>query len=493
MKISASLGPLLALAAGFALVTPFTRAQPPPAASAAVAPVPNAFNSPEALAQRARNAELASADRKKMMDLLGVKEPANLPPRADDPKRPPNTRPLPAPSNNWTDDVPGHTIVRSSWGNWTNYDLAKADIGTLPDPLVLKNGQPVRDAATWWQKRRPEIVADFETEIYGKTPANTPKVRWEVTETDAKALDGTAVLKRITGHIDNARFPAATPSIALTLYTPANATGPVPVMVIIGGGGGRGGPNAPNPTRQQLLAKGWGYATFNPTSLQADSGAGLNVGIIGLVNEGRSRKPDDWGALAAWSWGLSRAIDYFETDKSVDAKRLGVEGHSRWGKTAVVAAAFEPRWAISFSSCSGAGGTKLHRHDIGESVDNVCGSTEYHWMAGNFLKYAGRWDALPIDQHELIALVAPRPIFVTGGTTDLWSDPVGEFKACVGAGPVYRLLGKKDVGQTEMPVPDQELISGDIGFRNHAGGHTDSLDWPTFLKFAERYFSTRAK
>jgi hypothetical protein len=208
------------------------------------------------------------------------------------------------------------------------------------------------------------------------------------------------------------------------------------------------------------------------------------------MNHGHDRKPDDWGALAAWSWGLSRALDYFATDKDVDAKHMAIEGHSRWGKTALLAAALDPRWAALYCSCSGEGGAKLHRHDMGESVDNVCAPGEYHWMAGNFLKYGGHWTDLPVDQHELIALVAPRPVFITGGTQDLWSDPIGEFKACVGAGPVYRLLGKQDLGTTNMPAPDEALIAGDLAFREHAGGHTDLPDWPTFLKFADKYFKS---
>ena len=490
MKLPRS--PRLLLAFG-ALPLVSAVAQTPPAPT----PPANPVNPPAAVEERRRLGELAAADRKLMLQQLNVHEPASLPPKESDPKRPANTVPSSTNPNNWTDNVPGHTITRSAWGSWSNYDLAKADIGTLPDPLVLKNGERVKDADTWWKKRRPEILRDFETEIYGRIPANTPKVTFEVVESDAKALDGAAKMKRIVGHIDNSRYPAATPSINLTLVTPASATGPVPVMVVIGGFGfglppGAGAPAGPT-VLQQLLAKGWGCATFNPGSVQADSGGGLNAGIIGLMNLGQPRKPDDWGSLAAISWGLSRVIDYFETDHDVDAKRLGVEGHSRWGKATVVAMAFEPRWAIGYSSCSGEGGTKLHRHNVGESVDNICGTSLYHWMAGNFFKYAGRWDALPIDQHELIALVAPRPIFVTGGTTDLWSDPVGEFKACVGAGPVYRLLGKKDVGQTEVPLPDAELIAGDIGFRLHEGGHTDALDWPTFLKFADKYFSGTAR
>jgi hypothetical protein len=458
-------------------------------ADAGPAAVPSGWPTAE---ERRQLAVLADADRQRMMALLNVAEPGALPAPADDPKRPPNTHPVPGSLWNWTDDVPGHTIVRSGWGNWSNYDLAKADRYPIPDVLTLKSGAAVADAQTWWTKRRPEILADFQSEIYGRIPEHTPGVTWEVTAIDKAALGGTATLKHIVGHIDNSGYPAANPRINIALYLPIGATGPVPVMVVASwntSGVGFGPPPSGPTAMEQVIAHGWGYALVDTYGVQADSGGRLDVGVIGLVNRGKPRKPDDWGALAAWSWGLSRAIDYFEGDRDVDAKRLGIEGHSRWGKEALLAAALDPRWAIVFASCSGECGAKLHRHDVGESVDNVCGSGEYHWMAGNFLKYAGHWDQLPVDQHELIALVAPRPVFITGGTQDLWSDPVGEFKACVAAGPVYLLLGRKDLGTAEMPAPDAPLIAGDIGFRFHAGGHTDLPDWPVFLKFADKYLS----
>jgi hypothetical protein len=476
----------LALATGVLALA----AAPVPAGAADTArpALPSGFPTAE---ERRKMAELAAVDRAKMMALLHLSDPVSLPDPSDDPKRPANTHPVGGDSPNWTDGNPGHTIVRSGWGNWSNYDLTKADRYPVPDALTLKSGEPVKDAGTWWNRRRPEILADFQSEIYGRIPTETPKVTWELAQTSKDALGGKATLKRIVGHIDNSRYPAASPSIDIALYLPANAHAPVPVMVVASWNStGRGfGPPPAGPTAmEQVIAHGWGYALVNTYAIQADSGAGLDSGVIGLVNEGASRKPDDWGALAAWSWGLSRAIDYFEGDKDVDAKRLGIEGHSRWGKEALLAAALDSRWAIAFSSCSGECGAKLHRHDVGESVDNVCGTGEYHWMAGNFLKYAGHWDELPVDQHELIALVAPRPVFITGGTQDLWSDPVGEFKACVAAGPVYRLLGKKDLGTTELPAPDAALVDGDLAFRLHDGGHTDLPDWPVFLKFADRYF-----
>jgi hypothetical protein len=242
-----------------------------------------------------------------------------------------------------------------------------------------------------------------------------------------------------------------------------------------------------------VLAKGWGYAEIVPGSIQADNGAGLTQGIIGLVNKGQPRKPDDWGALRAWAWGASRALDYFETDKTVDAKRVGIEGHSRYGKATIVAMAYDPRFAVAFVSSSGEGGAKLHRRTWGELVENVAANNEYHWMAGNFLKYAGPLTAndLPVDSHELVALCAPRPVFLSAGATqgDGWVDAKGSFLAGVGAGPVYKLLGKKDLGTAEFPPIETGLMNGDISFRQHTAGHTPGPNWPTFIAFADRYFS----
>jgi len=450
--------------------------------------------------------------------LLAVAPRTNLPSEADDPARPPQVRLLKP--GVWTDDVGiddngniYNQYRRSSVGTWSNYEESRANpYPALPDPLVLKNGQPVKDAAMWWQQRRPEILEEFYTEIYGRIPANMPGITWEVTGVTDNGVTRT---KTIVGHIDNSAYPQATPAINLTLTLPSNATGPVPVLVAIsafsGGGPRRGGPPpnvpapaaespraAPVPPRapagpspmQQVLARGWGYAVYNTASVQADNAGGLTQGIIGLMNHGQPRtRPDDWGALTAWTWGLSRAIDYFETDHDVDPKRLGVEGHSRWGKTALWAAAQDPRWAVCYSSCSGEGGSKLSRRNFGETTDNIAGS---HWMALNFRKYAGHWGELPVDSHELIALVAPRPLLVTGATQDPWSDPRGEFLAEVGAGPVYRLLGAKDLGAAEMPAPDVALVSGDLAFRKHVGAHTDVPDWPVFIDYAARYFTPAA-
>jgi hypothetical protein len=426
------------------------------------------------------NAAASAQDRQKMMDLLKI-----------------------------TSLRSGRNGSNPQATNYANYDESKANpFPDLPDPLVLKNGQKVTTPATWWSQRRPEIVEDFDREIYGRVPSNTPAVKWEVISTTrTNNGDLPVITKQLAGHVDNSSYPEITVNIQVALTTPANATAPVPVMMqfgFIGGFGGFRGTNATNrfpsagfggtnsgPSwQQQVLAEGWGYAVISPNSVQADNGAGLTQGIIGLCNKGQSRKPDDWGALRAWAWGASRALDYFATDAAVDAKQVGLEGHSRYGKATIVAMAYDPRFAIAYVSSSGEGGAKLHRRDWGEIVENVAATSEYHWMAGNFLKYAGplAWSDLPVDSHELVALCAPRPVFLSAGATrgDGWVDAKGTFLSGLGAGPVFQLVGKKGMSVTEFP-DIETLADGDVAFRQHSGGHTDGPNWPVFLKFADRY------
>ena len=413
--------------------------------------------------------------------------------------------------------------------NAVNYDESKANpFPDLPDPLVMKDGQKVTTPEMWWSKRRPEIVEDFNREVYGRVPKNMPKVTWEATSTtNEKNGEVPVIVKNLVGHVDNSAYPQITVDIQLTLTTPANANGPVPVMMEFGFGGfGPGGPRpggpgatskgaAPKAVRpggfggvpsgptwqQQILAKGWGYAIIVPTSFQADNGAGLTKGIIGLCNKGQPRKLEDWGSLRAWAWGASRALDYFETDKAVDAKQVGIEGLSRYGKAALVTMADDPRFAIGFIGSSGEGGAKLHRRNFGELVENVASSGEYHWMGGNFLKYAGplKSSDLPVDAHELIALCAPRPTFISYGASagpgaeGQWVDQKGSFMAAVAAGPVFKLLGKKDLGTSEFPPVETGLTEGELAFRQHKGGHTTGPNWPTFLTFADRYIKGPAQ
>jgi hypothetical protein len=403
---------------------------------------------------------------------------------------------------------PGANPRDPSAPNAPNYDEARANpYPRLPDPLKLNNGRRVTSARVWWNERRPQIVEDFDREVYGRVPASAPSIKWEIVSTTQEKVGEIPVItKLLVGRADNSAYPLVSVDIELTVVTPEKAAAPVPVVMEFWFKPRPGGPQPPPPPpgpqapdwREQVLQKGWGYALLVPNSIQADNGAGLTRGIIGLANKGQPRKPDDWGALRAWAWGASRALDYLETDRAVDAKHVAIEGLSRYGKAALVTMAYEPRFALGFIGSSGAGGAKLHRRDFGERVENVAAPSEYHWMAGNYLKYAGPLTAkdLPVDSHELIALAAPRPLFIGAGSQEVeggWIDARGSFMAAVGAGPVYRLLGKKDLGSDRFPDIETALVSGDLAFRQHKGGHTNGPNWPTFLEFAQRYFTTSAR
>jgi hypothetical protein len=265
------------------------------------------------------------------------------------------------------------------------------------------------------------------------------------------------------------------------------------------------------PATEQLIAAGWGFASLRPTSVQADNGAGLTRGIIGLVNRGQPRKPEDWGALRAWAWGASRGLDYLESHGAVDEARVGIEGVSRYGKAALVAMAFDTRFAVVLAGSSGEGGAKLHRRNFGEAVENLTASGEYHWMAGNFLKYGaaeavfGSMNAgdIPVDAHEVIALCAPRPTFISYGVPEkgdaLWLDQQGSFMAAVAAGPVFRLLGARDLGTSDdyrterKPPVNVGLLAGELAWRQHDGGHTDGPNWRYFIPWANERLGQRSR
>jgi len=386
--------------------------------------------------------------------------------------------------------------------NAANTDESKAKTyEVLPDALVFNNGDTVRTASEWEMKRRAEIMELFDREIYGRVPVSIPEVIWEIISIK-DTLDGAypVKIKHLVGRVDNSAFPEISVEIDLVVGTPAGSDDAVPVITEFGFNWTpaqlrrfRSRMPAGPSWKQQLLAKGWGYAVLVPFSIQSDNGAGLTQGIIGLVNKGKTRTPDQWGSLRAWAWGASRAIDYYETDPDVDASRLGIEGLSRYGKAAVVAMAYEPRFAIGFIGSSGAGGTKLLRRNLGEQVENLAGSGEYHWFAGNFIKYAGPLtkNDLPVDAHQLVALCAPRPVFISAGAPDVegqWVDAKGMFLGGMHAGPVYTLLGKNDIGAKVFPAQETALTDGDIAFRQHEGGHTTRPNWPYFIRYASRYF-----
>ena len=425
---------------------------------------------------------------------------------------------------------PGRNGNPGATSNVANYDQAKANpYPDWPDALTLKNGQKVTTPEMWWKQRRPEIVEDFEREVIGRVPKNVPPVTWTVTTQATDRVVGKlpVVAKQLIGHVDNSACPGIKVDIQMTLVTPANEKGPVPVLMMFGGFGGSGFPlraGEPEPTNrfsaffrnvkfndppstEQLIAAGWGYATIVPGSIQADNGAGLTKGIIGLCNKGQPRKPDDWGALRAWAWGAARGLDYLETDPTVDVKHVGIEGVSRYGKAALVTMAFEPRFAMVLVGSSGEGGAKPHRRDFGESVENLTGSGEYHWMAGNFLKYGAEEatfgkktpNDLPVDAPELIALCAPRLTFISYGVPEKgdanWLDHQGSYMATVAAGKVFRLLGARDIGDTndyhvaKMPPVNTGLLNGELAWRQHDGGHEDRSNMKYFISWVYEFMN----
>ncbi|HEV2709549.1 MAG TPA: acetylxylan esterase [Edaphobacter sp.] len=437
-----------------------------------------------------------------------------------------------------------------------NYDESKANpYPNLPDPLTLNNGLKVTTPQMWWEKRRPEIVEMYEKYVYGRVPKDVPAVRWSVIAVDHERIGFHPVIARdLVGRVDNSSYPAISVKIHMTLVTPANATGPVPVLVMCGRAGFPA-PNEPSgedldrinaalktllvqqdpaikevladhpawqpvksapfqfpqmnadgdpPNTWQLIAAGWGFALLDPASVQADDGAGMTRGIIGLVNKGQPRKPEDWGALRAWSWGAGRALDYLMTDPSVDAKQIGIEGVSRYGKAALVTMAFDQRFAMVLVGSSGKGGATLLRRNYGEAVESLTGG-EYYWMAGNFMKYGASQATfgsrapadIPVDSNELIALCAPRLTFISYGIPERgdarWLDHKGSFMATVDASRVFTLLGVKGLGVegdyhvAKMPPVNQGLLTGKLAWRQHDGGHTDAPNMKYFIQWSDRF------
>jgi (4-O-methyl)-D-glucuronate---lignin esterase len=390
----------------------------------------------------------------------------------------------------------------------SNYSEERIPPYTLPDPLVMESGERVASAAKWFQDRRGEILKFYQDEIYGHVPAHTPKVVWRVTETDTSARGGTAIMKRVVGTMGE--LPDG-PRMNLTVYLPAKATTPVPVLLNLTFAFGAGGRSGKAPTAGQsipsarafgggfdfvgeVLSRDWGYASLGYTDIQPDRADRWSEGVIGLaLREGQSKPaPDEWGTISAWAWGISRAIDYLETDQAVNAKQVAITGTSRLGKTVLWAGAQDERVAAVFAVVSGEMGASLIRRDWGETLDDM--AQNFPWQfSGNFQKWVGKWNDLPVDQHMLIALCAPRPVYVNGGLSDQWSDPKGEFLSLVAAGPVYRLLGAKDLGVTELPALDEPITSGDLAFHYHSSGHTAvPADWKAFLEFSQRHFQDAA-
>ncbi len=448
----------------------------------------------------------STQDRDQMVWQLGISFPS-LPPKLDDPNAPTGSYPADEsdPEGNWT-DAEGNTITRSGHGLWNNYDDYSSGFFPGPDSARVGDYTPINlfqmndsdhiisTADEWWTIRRPEVLKDVQEQAWGVIPHDSilPAVSWSTVTTIGGSGISAYIQKEITGTIDISRFPDVrdVPVISATLRRPAAGADSVPVMIVIGFG--------LDTYWDYCYPQGWGVCIFDPATLQPDNGSGLTSYLIGLCNKGNWRKPSDWGTLAAWSWGISSLVDYFETDSTVDATKIGVTGHSRYGKTALAAMAYDQRLFIAFPSDAGSLGTKMNRRHWGQNLENSGWDQEYHWMAGNFFKWMGplydtsymprKIELMPVDAHSLLSLCAPRPVFINGGNQSSWCDPYGMYLTTVETTPIYELLGKQGIIMPDdKPQLDVGYISGDLAYRYHNEGHTDAPDWPSFWEFAEKY------
>lgn len=397
----------------------------------------------------------------------------------------------------------------------TNYDEAKVRQYTLPDLLTTRNGERVRDAKMWTERRRPEILEIYRSEVFGRSPAAPAKIDFEVTSVDKAALGGKAVRKQVTVWFAGRN---GEPKMNLLLYLPAGAKKPSPMFLGLGFTGNDGvsadtgvklgeqwaadpvtkkmmkrkdaesqrGAAASRWPVETILARGYGLATADYEDIEPDFDGGMQYGVRPLFfPPGQTQPgPDEWGAIAAWAWGLSRAMDYLESDRDVDAKHVAVIGHSRLGKTALWAGAQDTRFAAVISNESGEGGAAISRRNFGETTADLNAHFP-HWFDANFKKYSGHEEEMPFDAHFLLALAAPRPLYVASAVEDTWSDPRGEFLAAVAASPVWALFGKQGIGTDQMPATNRP-VGHTVAYHIRAGKHDiTAYDWEQYLKFVD--------
>ncbi|HEX7862011.1 MAG TPA: acetylxylan esterase [Verrucomicrobiae bacterium] len=409
-------------------------------------------------------------------------------------------------------------LVRASFAADANYDESKVGDYKLPDPLVMENGDPVKDAKTWKEKRRPELLRLFETHVYGKSPGKPEKIFFKRTSEDKNALGGRATRREIDIYFNE---DGSGPRLGLLLYLPNSAQKPVPAFLGLNFDGNHTINKDPGisltkswvPNRkdkgitenkatletrgsstgrweaEKIVDAGFALATMYAGDIDPDFDDGFTNGVHALYRKGDNKPaPDEWGTVAAWAWGLSRALDYLESDKDVDAKKVAVIGHSRLGKAALWAGATDERFAITISNNSGCGGAALSRRIYGETVARI--NTSFpHWFADNYNKYNNNENTCPVDQHELIALIAPRPVYVASAEEDKWADPKGEFLSALHANPVYKLLGTEGLPVTEMPEVDKP-VTGTIGYHIRTGKHdVTTYDWEQYIEFAKKHHS----
>lgn len=392
-----------------------------------------------------------------------------------------------------------------------NYDEAKAGTYTLPDPLVFADGKPVKTKAEWYHKRRPWILEAFKEDQYGHAPGRPSDMKFDVFDKGTPAFNGQVMRKQVTIYFNGEKQG---PKMDLLLYLPAHKKDPVPVLLMPGflpnssrvkdPGVKRGEmwnrkhERIPAPEQSpfgtfdvtKLTSNGIGVAMVYYGDIEPDFAGGIPYGVEGsYLKPGQSRpEPDQWGAIAAWAWGLSRALDYLQTDEGVDPERVGLMGISRLGKTVLWTAASDPRFALVIASCSGEGGAALSRRNYGETIAHLVAPSRYPYQfCGNYGQFAGHVNRLPVDGHMLLSLIAPRPVLLQTGNEDLWSDPKGEFLAAVAASPVYRLLGKQGLEITKWPEAGKPYLSI-LGYYMHQGGHgTVPSDWNIFIAFMKKF------